>query len=90
MIGRELDEQDRERAQLAARQSIQSTPTGSTSSWVNPDSGNPGTYTPTSEAFANNEGLNCRQVRQTIVNEGQEQTEDITICENADGTVVTG
>lgn len=88
LIGRELDAQDRQRAQQAARESIRSTPTGSSSTWRNPDSGNQGSYTPVSETFVNDKGETCRNVQQNIIVDGQERTDEVTICEKPDGTVV--
>ena len=41
-VGERLDQRDRERAQEAARESLHKTPDGSSSTWLNPDSGNSG------------------------------------------------
>ncbi|MDJ0893744.1 MAG: glycine zipper domain-containing protein [Alphaproteobacteria bacterium] len=87
-IGSDLDEQDRKRADRAARESIHKTPDGTSSTWVNPDSGNSGSYTPTGEIFTNDKGEPCRKVRQLVIIDEEETIEDVVLCEKADGSVV--
>ena len=89
-IGRRLDEQDRQYAQKAAAQAVVSTPTGTTSTWTNPDSGNSGTYRPVDEAFQNEKGRTCRKVQTSYTIDGKTVNGEETMCQNPDGTVVTG
>lgn len=46
-VGRSLDKADQLYAARHAQDTLEYAPSGTTSSWVNPDSGNSGTFTPT-------------------------------------------
>ncbi len=85
-VGRYMDDQDRQYAQRAAGQSFNQ-PTGSSSNWRNPDSGNNGSYTPVEEARRMPDGRVCRKVQSEYEVDGKIHTEVSTICRNPDGTV---
>ena len=87
-VGQRLDERDKQKAQEAARESLHKAPDGSSSTWLNPDSGNSGSYTPIGETFVNDDGETCRKVRQVVIIEEKETIEDVTLCESPDGSVV--
>jgi len=89
-IGRHLDEQDRQYAEPAAFRAVNDTPTGTTSTWSNPDSQNYGTYRPLEEPYAYKENaeVTCRLVETTYVIDGQTETGQTTMCTNPDGSVV--
>jgi surface antigen len=85
-IGRRLDERDRmmywQAANAAAAQ-----PVGTTSSWSNPDSGNRGTVTPTSQPVRSADGRTCRNFTETItLKDGSSDTIRGRRCQNADGS----
>ncbi|MGP1395272.1 MAG: RT0821/Lpp0805 family surface protein [Inquilinaceae bacterium] len=84
-IGKSLDRADQAAANQAAQRAFETSPSGTTASWQNPDSGNRGTITPQS-AYTNNQGRPCRNFTQTIYVDGQAQTANGTACRNADGT----
>jgi surface antigen len=88
-IGRRLDERDRmmyaQAAQAAAES--QSMGSGATQTWVNPQSGNRGTVTPTSAAYRGNDGRQCRNFSETItLKDGKSETINGRRCKNADGS----
>ncbi len=85
-IGKSLDEADRLRAQRTAQQSLEYEPTGTTSSWVNPDSGNSGTFTPSRTVQAAPGGQPCREYQTTVTIGGRTETAYGKACREADGS----
>jgi surface antigen len=85
-IGRRLDERDRMMyAQAAAAAAAQ--PVGTTSTWTNPDTGNRGTVTPTSNVVRAADGRTCRNFTETItLKDGSSDTIRGRRCQNADGS----
>lgn len=84
-IGASLDRADQMYASRALETSYEA-PVGETVSWVNPESGNSGTYTPVQEGYGNETGRYCREYKQTIEVDGQQQEAYGTACENPDGS----
>jgi len=88
-IGRRLDERDRmmyAQAATAAAES-QAMGSGATQTWVNPQSGNRGTVTPTSAAYRGNDGRQCRNFSETItLKDGKSEQINGRRCKNADGS----
>lgn len=82
--GRSLDRADRVYAERAAQQSLESKPSGSASTWVNPDTGHSGTITPTN-TYRSADGLHCRDYQQTVTIEGRSETVHGTACREKDG-----
>jgi surface antigen len=82
--GNRMDAADRREASLAAHQSLESAPAGTTTGWRNPDSGNSGTITPTRTYQAQN-GEYCREYRQTVIIDNETQMADGTACRQPDG-----
>ena len=58
--------------------------TGSSSTWINPDSGNSGSYTPTGEAFVNDEGETCRKVKILDRTPGLSGEDTLYVCKDSD------
>lgn len=86
-LGRRLDERDRRIAQQNANYAMKETQTGTTSKWENPDSGNRGELTPTTDPYRNNEGRTCRDFTETIeLADGESDTVSGTRCQRADGS----
>ncbi len=83
-IGASLDRADQAYAQQAAQSSLETSPTGTSTTWRNPDSGNYGTITPTNTVPRGNSY--CRDFTQTIYVEGRSETATGTACRNPDGT----
>ena len=84
-IGSALDAQDRDTANRSTAQALESTPSGTTTAWRNPDSGNSGTVTPT-RTFQNPDGTYCREYQQTVVISGETTQTYGTACRQPDGT----
>ena len=85
LIGNRLDARDKRMASEAAQKAFESNPSGQSSAWHNPDSGNSGTITPTRTAQLAN-GQYCREYKQTITIGGEPQQSYGTACRQPDGT----
>jgi surface antigen len=86
-IGKHLDQQDRAYAQNTASRSMASAPTGTSSSWRNPDSGNSGTVTPTTDTYTGPNGRPCRDFNHSItLANGQQDSVKGTMCMNPNGS----
>lgn len=83
-IGRQMDENDRLRAQQAYDQAA-TAPVGQTITWNNPNSGNYGTVTPTRDGN-HQDGRYCREYQTTVVVGGKTEQAHGTACQNPDGT----
>jgi surface antigen len=84
-IGDHLDAVDRQRAYETAQYALETAPTGSSSTWQNPDSGNYGTFTPT-DTYRTTSGQYCREYEQTIYIDGSPRQAYGTACRLPDGT----
>ncbi|MFP6730358.1 MAG: RT0821/Lpp0805 family surface protein [Alphaproteobacteria bacterium] len=84
-VGRSLDKADEAYLANNAQSTLETAPTGASSSWVNPDSGNSGSLTPT-HTYATASGQPCREYHSTVTIDGQ--TEDVygTACREPDGS----
>jgi len=84
-IGDRMDAADRRESERAAQQAFETAPSGQSTGWTNPDSGNHGTITPTRTfQTANNEY--CREFQQTVVIGGEEEQAHGTACRQSDGS----
>lgn len=83
-IGESLDRADMQYLNSSTQGALEGTSTGTVSRWINPDSGNSGTVTPT-RTFQNSGGQYCREFSQTIVVGGQKQNAFGTACRQPDG-----
>ena len=86
-IGKSMDQRDRMAMQETTQTALSNSPSGSTSSWSNPDSGNSGTVTP-QQQFTNNNGRPCREFQQSVNVDGKTETGYGTACQQADGSWV--
>ena len=84
-VGKSLDKADQLYAERNAGQALESNPTGQSSSWSNPDSGNSGTITPTRTSYSDS-GQPCREYQQTVTIGGETQQAYGTACRQEDGT----
>ena len=64
-VGMSLDRADRLAMQRATQNTLETAPSGTTSTWRNPDSGNGGTVTP-NQLYQRNDGAYCREFTQTL------------------------
>lgn len=86
-IGRRLDERDRQMYAQAATQAADSGQVGQAQTWENPQSGNRGTVTPTSQVYRGGNGRDCRNFSETItLKDGKSETINGRRCKNADGS----
>lgn len=79
-LGREMDENDRYRAQ----QALEDTRTGETTHWDNPDNGHEYAVTPTRTYY--NQSQPCREYTTEAWIDGKKQTVYGTACRQADGS----
>ncbi len=84
-VGKSLDKADIAYAERNAQETLEYQPTGATLSWVNPDSGNSGTVTPTA-TYQSETGRYCREYRQTVTVGGELQSAYGTACRQPDGS----
>ncbi|HEX6111494.1 MAG TPA: RT0821/Lpp0805 family surface protein [Geminicoccaceae bacterium] len=83
-VGSSLDRADRLHSQQATYTALEHNPTGTASTWRNPDTGHYGAVTPT-RTYKTAE-RDCRDYEQTVVVDGQEETIRGTACRESDGT----
>jgi len=83
--GKSLDRADRAYAEQAAQRGLESYPSGTSSTWVNPDTKHSGAVTPLN-TYRSADGLHCRDYTQAITVEGRSETARGTACREQDGT----
>ncbi len=84
-VGKSLDKADIAYAERNAQETLEYQPTGATTSWVNPDSGNSGSITPTA-TYQSTGGEYCREYQQTVTVGGEQQSAYGTACRQPDGS----
>lgn len=84
-VGKSLDRADKAALANTTQTTLETQPSGSTSTWSNPDSGNYGTVTPT-KTYQTNAGQYCREYQQTIVVGGRTEEAYGTACRQPDGS----
>lgn len=84
-VGSSLDKADKAAIAQTTQSTLETAPSGTASSWRNPDSGNYGTVTPTS-TYQNNSGQYCREFSQTVNIGGRSEEAYGTACRQPDGT----
>jgi len=84
-IGKSLDRADRQAMQRQTQYSLESSRSGTATTWHNPDSGNSGTITP-QPAYTSKKDEYCREYQQTITVGGKTETAYGTACRQPDGT----
>jgi len=84
-VGKSLDRADRLYASRTTQSALESSRSGVTSTWSNPDSGHSGTVTP-QPAYQTSSGEYCREYQQQITVGGRTETGYGTACRQPDGT----
>jgi surface antigen len=84
-IGKSLDRADQLYAERNAQSTLETAPTGQTSTWRNPDSGHSGSITPTRTYQTATTGP-CREYTQTVNIGGQTEQAYGTACRQPDGS----
>ncbi len=83
-VGASMDDVDKMKAEQTAQTSLEKSPSGKTSSWKNPDTGNSGSFTP--KKVTETERGYCREFTQQITVAGKTQQGYGTACRQPDGT----
>lgn len=84
-IGKSLDRADMAYLQQTQQRSLETTPSGTSTGWVNPDSGNSGQVTP-QRTYQDSRGTYCREFQQTVTVGGNTESAYGTACRQPDGT----
>ncbi len=84
-VGKSLDRADQLAMSQSTQRALESQPSGTATTWRNPDSGNSGSITPR-PAYQNASGQQCREYQQTVTVGGQDQSAYGTACRQPDGT----
>lgn len=83
-VGKSLDRADIAYMQQTQQQALETAPSGTSSAWQNPDSGNSGVIVP-QPAVQRADGTYCREFQQTITVGGQTETAYGRACRQPDG-----
>lgn len=84
-VGKSLDKADRSAMHRTSHNALETSKTGQTSSWTNPDSGNSGTVTP-QRTYQTASGEYCREYQQTVTVGGKTEQAYGTACRQPDGS----
>src|SRR2546426_3209810 len=85
LVGNVLDERDRRLAAQATHRTLETTPSGKSVPWNNPDNGHAGTVTP-AHTYQTPNGAYCREYETTItINDRQERSYG-RACRQPDGS----
>src|SRR5690606_22393280 len=84
-VGSSLDKADRTALAHTTQTTLETAPSGTASTWRNPDSGNYGTVTPTN-TYQTASGQYCREFTQTVNIGGRSEEAYGTACRQPDGT----
>ena len=84
-VGKSLDRQDQMMMSQTTQRTLETMPSGRTSTWRNPDSGASGTVVP-QPAYTAGNGQTCREFQQTVTIGGQSQQAYGTACRQSDGS----
>jgi len=84
-IGNRMDAADKQQQAQAAQRAFETTPSGQSVAWRNPDTGNNGAVTPT-RTYQTASGQYCREFQQTITVGGEKQQAYGTTCRQPDGS----
>ncbi|MSP67587.1 MAG: glycine zipper 2TM domain-containing protein [Alphaproteobacteria bacterium] len=84
-VGKSLDRADKLHMQKTTQTSLETTRSGTVTSWANPDSGHSGTVTP-AQAYTASNGQACRNFEQTVTVEGKTERATGTACRQPDGS----
>jgi surface antigen len=84
-IGDRMDAADRRQAQSAATHALETSPSGKSIAWRNPDTGNTGSVTPV-RTYQTATGQYCREYTQTITIGGEKHQSYGTACREPDGS----
>ena len=84
-VGNSLDNEDRRLMKRASHRALETSRTGTSTVWRNPDSGHSGRITPT-RTIERADGSFCREYQQTITIDGKEESGFGRACRQPDGS----
>ncbi|MCI0500100.1 MAG: hypothetical protein L0Y36_10575 [Planctomycetales bacterium] len=84
-VGNRMDAADRQEAYRAAQYSLEKNPSGTSSRWQNPDSGDYGSVTPLN-SYQGTNGRYCREYTHQVTINGQTEQAYGTACRQPDGS----
>ena len=84
-IGKSMDENDQRMAEDTAQRSLETAPTGTSSTWSNPDSGHRGSVTPV-RTYRDANNQDCRDYESTVYIDGRAETATGEACRQPDGS----
>jgi surface antigen len=84
-VGTYLDQRDRELQQRATMRALETTPSGTSVPWRNPNTGNSGSVTPV-KTYQEPGGQYCREYQQVITVGGEKHMAYGTACRMPDGS----
>ena len=84
-VGRSLDRADQVEMDRNAQVALENSRIHQTSTWINPDTGNSGSFTPV-KTYQADDGEYCREYLQTVKVAGKQQQAYGTACRQPDGT----
>jgi surface antigen len=84
LVGNMLDERDKRMAAESQNRALETTPSGQSVAWNNPDSGHSGSVTPIRTYQSG--GTYCREYQQTVTIGGKQEQSYGTACRQPDGS----
>lgn len=84
LAGSMLDDRDKRMAAASTHRALETTPSGKSVEWKNPDSGHAGTVTPVRTYQSG--GTYCREYQQTVTIGGKQEQSYGTACRQPDGS----
>jgi surface antigen len=84
LVGNMLDERDKRMAAQSQNRALETTPSGQSVTWNNPDSGHSGSVTPIRTYQSG--GTYCREYQQTVTIGGKQEQSYGTACRQPDGS----
>ncbi len=84
-VGKWLDDVDMALLRQTQQKALETAPSGTSSAWKNPDSGNSGEIMP-QRTYQDASGIYCREFQQTITVGGNTESAHGTACRQPDGT----
>jgi len=84
-IGQALDQRSQRLQAEAVHHTLETAPSGTVTTWANPDNGTQGTVSPV-RTYQDQTGADCREFEQTVTIGGQPQQSHGTACRQPDGS----
>ena len=84
LVGSMLDERDKRMVAESQKRALETTPSGQSVAWNNPDSGHSGSVTPIRTYQSG--GTYCREYQQTVTIGGKQEQSYGTACRQPDGS----